>query len=698
MPRKGACDGMTTSQSRTTQQAAIRVVTVRLGLALFAACVLSDWLSIPAQAATFAATSLADKDAADAAPGNGACATAAGTCTLRAAIQEANALAGPDSITLIAGTYALTTRGGSEDAAATGDLDILGDLTLTGATTGLTVISGGGVDRIFDVSGTAAVTISRLTIQSGNAVGTAAAGGGIRNAGSLTLTALAIRGNTAPTGDGGGVANTSSGRLQLTNVTLSGNVAAARGGGIANDVGGTVRLNNVTLKDNSALTGGGIDNLGTAELINTIVANTQFGGTCSGAVVVSLGHNIDSGVSCFLGGLGDLQDTNPLLGSLQENGFTFVHPLLAGSPAIDGGDNANCPSTDQRGQPRPTDGNDDGTFMCDIGAYEAPGPIPFTPTPTPPPTPTATTEPTIELPTTTPTSTPVPPTPTETPVPPTVTPGGAAIRLSTATGSPGDQVSFSATLETGGASVGSAQNDIAFDSENAPIATLLNGAPDCALNPQINKQPLFVFQPPGCSGVVCGGVRAAAIPAFPITPIPDDTVLYTCNVNIGAGTALGEYPLIISRVQLSTPEGTPVAGAVGVNGKVVVVPPPTATPTLTPTATPTASPTFTGTPTPTEVPSDTPTPTASHTPIPTPTATFTANPTTTPMVCLGDCNGSGDVTVEEIITMVNIALGNVAISACVAGDADRNGEITVNEIVGAVGNALNGCAKALRNS
>src|SRR5579862_1345111 len=76
-------------------------------------------------------------------------------------------------------------------------------------------------------------------------------------------------------------------------------------------------------------------------------------------------------------------------------------------------------------------------------------------------------------------------------------------------------------------------------------------------------------------------------------------------------------------------------------------------------------------------------------PTPTPTATATAAP------CVGDCDGSGDVTVNEIIIMVNIALGTTNLSACPAGDADGSGDITVNEIIIAVNNALLGCGASI---
>jgi hypothetical protein len=51
------------------------------------------------------------------------------------------------------------------------------------------------------------------------------------------------------------------------------------------------------------------------------------------------------------------------------------------------------------------------------------------------------------------------------------------------------------------------------------------------------------------------------------------------------------------------------------------------------------------------------------------------------------------VTVDEILTMVNMAFGNADISACMAGDANKDGKITVDEILTAVNDALNRCSK-----
>lgn len=76
-----------------------------------------------------------------------------------------------------------------------------------------------------------------------------------------------------------------------------------------------------------------------------------------------------------------------------------------------------------------------------------------------------------------------------------------------------------------------------------------------------------------------------------------------------------------------------------------------------------------------------------------PTPSVTATPTPLPIAppCVGDCDGGRDVTVDEILTMVNVALGNASISACEAGDANHDGDITVNDIIAAVNAALAGC-------
>lgn len=62
-----------------------------------------------------------------------------------------------------------------------------------------------------------------------------------------------------------------------------------------------------------------------------------------------------------------------------------------------------------------------------------------------------------------------------------------------------------------------------------------------------------------------------------------------------------------------------------------------------------------------------------------------------PPSCVGDCRHDGSVEVDEILMMVNIALGNAEMWECDSGDADHDGQTTIDEILWAVNNALSGC-------
>jgi uncharacterized repeat protein (TIGR01451 family) len=156
----------------------------------------------------------------------------------------------------------------------------------------------------------------------------------------------------------------------MTNDTLNANVAGDNGGGLYNR--SSAILTNVTFASNTANgpdTGGNIFNdEAQLSLRNSVVAYSETDGNCfnSNGFLNSLGHNLESANTCGFSAAGDIVNTNPLLGPLQDNGgATFTQALLPGSPAIDAGSNAFCPATDQRGLPRPQGA------ACDIGAYEA---------------------------------------------------------------------------------------------------------------------------------------------------------------------------------------------------------------------------------------------------------------------------------------------------------------------------------------
>ena len=370
-------------------------------------------------------------DAVDAFPGNALCATARGACTLRAAIQESNAMAGANTIELPAGTYLLTLPGGGGDAQ--GDLNITSQVRILGAGASSTRIDGNGSvlnTRIFYLQ-SGALQLTDVTLQNGGSQNVSA-GGGIRaDSGSLFLTRVVMTGNEAfsnggaiaqfagllsltdsaldanvVTSRGGGLyagTNTtigitrctfsnneatlggaiqSFGMLTMENSTISGNSGSAGTGGIINV--GTMTLNNVTITNNtsdeeSAGRAGGISsNGGVLNVRNTIIAGNQntAGGSpdCAGTLT-SQGFNlIQSTTGCTIVGTttGNLTGVNPLLGALSNNGgLTQTHSLGSTSPARDAGNPAVPGSSDTACRTTDQRGvsRPQGT-RCDMGAFE----------------------------------------------------------------------------------------------------------------------------------------------------------------------------------------------------------------------------------------------------------------------------------------------------------------------------------------
>jgi hypothetical protein len=107
-------------------------------------------------------------------------------CTLRAAIQEANASPGTDTINLLAGVYTLSLGPAGDEIASSGDLDITGTVTINGPSlgTGMAIIDGNASDRAIEIH-SGSVTIDRIGIRNG---GLSAGGILVRNSASLVLT------------------------------------------------------------------------------------------------------------------------------------------------------------------------------------------------------------------------------------------------------------------------------------------------------------------------------------------------------------------------------------------------------------------------------------------------------------------------------------------------------------------------------
>jgi hypothetical protein len=247
----------------------------------------------PASAVQFVVTDV--KDAVDATI-DGACVSTLGTCTLRAAVQEANATAAPDEIVLPAGKYVLKLKGAGEDAAATGDLDVLNDLTIAGAGAKTTQVIGKN-DRVLEIGAGVEATVSGVTIAKGKLgakgdLGDAFNGGGIRSDGSLTLTDAVVTGNKA-SDDGGGIANLG-GQLTLTRVVVSKNKAGDDSGGIDND-GGTFVVVDSTVEANQAAdeAGGFESDGGTVTATNVTIAKNKAK-SLGGGVNVEQGGAFDA--------------------------------------------------------------------------------------------------------------------------------------------------------------------------------------------------------------------------------------------------------------------------------------------------------------------------------------------------------------------------------------------------------------------
>jgi CSLREA domain-containing protein len=301
-----------------------------------------------------------------------------------------------------------------------------GILTITGTLTNCTISGNFAAQNGGGIRANTSATLTRCTV-SGNTAGNE--GGGIHATTSATLTRSTVSGNRAEV-DGGGIwgssatltnstvsGNSAGGNAGgiLTNTatlnrcTVSGNSAGATGGGIlaptatltnttvsgnsaANEAGGiwatAAALVNCTIAENSAGIGGGLFHNpgGIFSVKNTIVAlnvvNFSGSGPDLSGGFTDGGHNligIFSGSTGIINGInGNIVGTlansiDPKLGPLANNGGpTKTHALLAGSLAIDHGDNAGAPATDQRGAgfPRKKDGNFDGSAVVDIGAFE----------------------------------------------------------------------------------------------------------------------------------------------------------------------------------------------------------------------------------------------------------------------------------------------------------------------------------------
>jgi|GEM_PF-1558629 len=252
------------------------------------------------------------KDTADLSPGNGICEDGTGECSLRAAIMEANALYGKQTIYVPAGRYEITEpqrmlAGGGPDGKditindqTNTDFNIMDDLTIVGAGADVTVIGpevGSSISRVFQIDPGKSVKLANLSITGGMATssehvmgyGANGDGGGIHNAGSLELRHVNVMHNNAQyhgggiynigtlsiwdsriyengynnsettVGSGGGIYHTGNlNNLVIETSEIYGNIARDNGGGIAITEQSSAAIWDSKIRDNRANAAGGI--------------------------------------------------------------------------------------------------------------------------------------------------------------------------------------------------------------------------------------------------------------------------------------------------------------------------------------------------------------------------------------------------------------------------------------------------------
>lgn len=396
----------------SSEKATARLRTRRPSVVLFAAAALAAPLLTACEPAAVTFTVTTAADAVDANIGDGICATAAGACSVRAAVQEGNTNTdpGPVEVVLQPLEVAIGLPGANEDASATGDLDLTRRFRFVGTTSAINSsrLAGPGGDRLFDVHPGGGVEIIDVGVRGGDAP----VGGLIRAVGgNVTLTRSSLSNGAATNvggliaSDGGTVTLTDS-ALALGTAQFGGAVAADRlvmarssivlsgaGEGAAvllTDPAAASSIDSSTIASTTASSGHAVVSPGAALTIrdSALVSNTTTAGAVSGGAAVaignsvlsdqtagpdcagavtSLGGNLESATSCGLTAAGDVQST-PLDVEGQVavgRGFAAVFDSVL---TVDAG--TGCLATDQRNSARPADGDGDGLAECDRGPIE----------------------------------------------------------------------------------------------------------------------------------------------------------------------------------------------------------------------------------------------------------------------------------------------------------------------------------------
>jgi CSLREA domain-containing protein len=257
-----------------------------VALAVGAVCLSGLALPGGADAASFSFTVNTTTDSHDASPGDGVCADSSGMCSLRAAIEESNALPAGTTVAVAVPTGAYKLARGA--LAVTHNR-----IAINGAAAANTIVRQRGSGAVVSVASGANLTLSQLALTGGGANGTS--GCGLVNAGTTQLSKVRVTGNSAASG--AGITNKAGATLTLTSSSVSNNIVtqpadsqrAGSGGGILN--AGRLTLSSSTVIGNYAGeggfgaadtggaggNGGGIDNTGTLTMSGGRIAGNYAG-------------------------------------------------------------------------------------------------------------------------------------------------------------------------------------------------------------------------------------------------------------------------------------------------------------------------------------------------------------------------------------------------------------------------------------